>query len=406
MIIIMVYSFYFKSFSQTNLVPNCSFETYSICPGGGGSINYAIPWFQPNLAGGSSDFYHVCGCPIFGCPPNSAGFQFPRSGGGMIGINLFHDTLSTWKDWDREYIEVGLTDSLKPSKKYCVRYYTNKGNWSMWAIKNIQAVLTNDSLIYNDINYGYIAGVTPVMEANSIITDTLNWISVETIYTANGGERYLTIGNFSPGNTVNYQQVLPYSAVPNTLGYYLIDDVSVYEQPEVFAGNDTLLALGDSVQLGIAGRPDVFYSWQPSTGLNNPNIANPVAKPTTCITYTLTVTDTNQLACISVFTDVVKVDIQNCDTSATLTIPNVFSPNNDGINDEFKIKTKKITAFNCKIYDRWGILVAELTQPNETWNGHTTSGKEAKNGVYYYVIIATGEDGKKYDEKGYVQLVR
>ena len=278
--------------------------------------------------------------------------------------------------------------------------------WSSYAVKNIQAVLTKDSLLYNDPDYTYISGVTPIMEADSVITDTLNWTMLQTTYTALGGEKFLTIGNFSSGINTVYSYVWPFGGSPNTLGYYLIDDVSIYEQPEVFAGNDTLITLGDSVPLGTTGRPDVFYSWQPATGLNNPNIANPVAKSTTCITYTLTVTDTNQLACTSVFTDVVKVDIQNCDTSTALTIPNVFSPNNDGINDEFKIRTKKITTFSCKLYDRWGILIAEITKSNGTWNGRTTSGKEASEGVYYYVITATGEDGKKYDEKGYLQLIR
>ena len=130
------------------------------------------------------------------------------------------------------------------------------------------------------------------------------------------------------------------------------------------------------------------------------------AKPTTCITYTLTVTDTNQLACTSNFTDVVKIDIQNCDTAAAFTIPNIFTPNNDGLNDVFKIKYKNITTINCKIYNRWGLLVTELTKLNDAWDGRTTSGLQAVEGVYFYVLTATGNDGKGYNENGFVQLVR
>lgn len=404
--LVLLNLFYLNMNSQVNIIPNGSFEVVNPCPSlGPGEINKAIPWFQPNFPeglGGSSDIFNVCNNTI----PLFTTFQYPRTGNGYGGIYLFWEDTNTDRNNWREYIEVGLTDSLKKDKKYCIRFYTNKGNISSYAIKNIQAVLTTDSLLYNSPDYVYISGVSPIMEADSIITDTLNWIKVETTYTANGGEKFLTIGNFSSGANTIYKHVWPFNGIPNTLGYYLIDDVSIYEQPEVFAGNDTLLTLGDSVQLGIVGRSDIFYIWQPSTGLSNPNIANPIAKPKTCITYTLTVTDTNQLACTNRFTDVVKIDVINCDTSTTLTIPNVFSPNNDGINDEFKITSKKIKQLNCKIYNRWGILVGELTAPNAVWDGLTTSGEEATGGTYFYVLTALGEDGKEYEQKGYVQLVR
>ena len=298
----------FVSSAQTNLVPNGSFENYSTCPTiSGGQINYATPWFQPNGGGGgSSDFFHTCS----GHVPFFTTYQYPRTGNGFAGINLFHDTIApSFYDWDREYIEVGLTDSLRSGKKYCIRFFANKGNWSMWAIKNIQAVLTNDSLLYNDVNYSYITGVTPIMEADSVITDTLSWIPVQTTYTAHGGEKFITIGNFSPGNMVIHRLVLPHGSSPNTLGYYVIDDVSIYEQPDVNAGNDTLIPPGDSVRLGITGRPDIFYSWSPATGLNNPNIANPMATPSISTIYVLTVTDTNSLACTNVFKDTVNVQV-------------------------------------------------------------------------------------------------
>ena len=309
-IFIVLTSLCIHSFAQTNLVPNGSFETYSTCPSAG-QINYAIPWFQPNLGGGSSDCFNICNFstnPYLAIPFNVT-YQYPRTGNGYAGIQLLFDTTSYNIDKWREYIEVGLTDSLKSGKKYCVRFFANKGNWSIWAIKNIQAVLTNDSLLYNDPNYDYITGVTPIMEADSIITDTLNWIPIKTIYTAHGGEHFITIGDFSPGNMVIHKLVLPYSSSPNTGSYYVIDDVSIYEQPDVNAGNDTIIPPGDSVQLGSIGRPDIFYSWSPTAGLNNPNIANPMATPSISTIYVLTVTDTNSLACTNVFKDTVNVQV-------------------------------------------------------------------------------------------------
>lgn len=310
---VLVYLFYCTSFSQNNLVPNGSFEIYNTCPtiSGGGEIDKAIPWFQPNYpyagAGGSSDYFNFCS----GLTCNAI-FQCPKTGIGMAGIAFFFDSAYYNIDNWREYIEVGLTTSLIKGKRYCIRYYANKANnsgMSGFPIKQLQAVLTNDSLLYNSPNYSYIPSVTTIMEANSIISDTVNWIPIETTYTSKGGEKFLTIGDFSPGNLINYLVIGNPNAPNNTLGYYLIDDVSIYEQPEVNAGNDTLIPPGDSVQLGVTGRPDVFYNWQPTIGLSNPNVSNPMATPPEGTTYILTVTDTNALACTNVFKDTVIVQV-------------------------------------------------------------------------------------------------
>lgn len=101
----------------------------------------------------------------------------------------------------------------------------------------------------------------------------------------------------------------------------------------------------------------------------------------------------------------VKSPIITIGENSGLVIPNVFTPNNDGVNDAFRISTKNIATLNCKIYNRWGILVNELTKTNEVWDGRTTSGLLSTAGVYYYSLIAFGEDGKEYNEKGVVQLI-
>ena len=165
--LISIFGFVTCNLAQQNLVPNYSFENYSSCPSGTGGIYNLTSWFQPNQAGNSSDAYNVCynlTNPIMGVPFNPSEYQQPRTGDGYSGINFFHDTTSIWPDLGREYIEIGLNDTLRIGKKYCVRFYTVKGNWSMWAVKNIQAVFTNDSLFYNDANYGFISGQNIILE--------------------------------------------------------------------------------------------------------------------------------------------------------------------------------------------------------------------------------------------------
>lgn len=87
--------------------------------------------------------------------------------------------------------------------------------------------------------------------------------------------------------------------------------------------------------------------------------------------------------------------------SSEITIPNIFTPNGDGENDVFKVISKNIKTFDCKIYNRWGTQVAELKNASESWDG-----KNATAGVYYYIILAEGVDGKKYEEKGFVEVVK
>lgn len=69
-------------------------------------------------------------------------------------------------------------------------------------------------------------------------------------------------------------------------------------------------------------------------------------------------------------------------------IPNVFTPNGDGINDVFKINLsgESLANFNVSIYDRWGILVFASSSINNKWDGRTTSGLKVVSGTYFYVL--------------------
>lgn len=112
---------------------------------------------------------------------------------------------------------------------------------------------------------------------------------------------------------------------------------------------------------------------------------------------------------------VVKVTVSNaCSYSDSITVtvstssiqaPNVFTPNGDGNNDEFRVAYKSILTFHCWVYNRWGRLVYEWTDPMKGWDGNI-NGKEASPGPYYYVIKATGNDGQKYKLKGDINLLR
>jgi gliding motility-associated-like protein len=89
-------------------------------------------------------------------------------------------------------------------------------------------------------------------------------------------------------------------------------------------------------------------------------------------------------------------------------IPNVFSPNADGINDAFEIKISNTQSISWQIKNRWGNLVSEgskdldsETQKLQLWNG-----ENASDGVYFYTLTATDYNGKVYEKSGSVSLLR
>lgn len=80
-------------------------------------------------------------------------------------------------------------------------------------------------------------------------------------------------------------------------------------------------------------------------------------------------------------------------SESMLIVPNVFTPNGDGMNDEFRVVYRSIKEFHCWVYNRWGHKVYEWTDPSKGWDGNI-GGKPAAEGAYYYVIRALGTDAE------------
>ena len=377
------------------MVPNPSFETYTVCPDGAAfpnEISKAIPWNNPT--GCSPDYFNICGlADVFNIPVNFRGYQYARTGVAYSGIGVF---VSQTPDIS-EYIQIKLSDTLVVNKQYCVSFYASLADSSGYAVNKLGAYFSFNTFFSSGcslLNY-----IPQVVNSSQILNNKNDWTKISGTFISTGGEQYMTIGNFFSYPLCDTVFV---GNGPNDDSYYFIDDVSVFEITNADAGIDMTVCNEDSVQIGSTNYSEFTYSWQPTIGLSNPNSGITKAKPLQTTTYYLT-----QISPCSITTDSITVTV--CDSSSlpsSLQVPNIFTPNNDGINDEFRIKTKNIASVNCKIYNRWGILVGELTAPNEVWQGRTTSGMQASQGVYYYILTATGNDGKEYNEKGFVQLLR
>ncbi|MEJ2881827.1 gliding motility-associated C-terminal domain-containing protein [Pedobacter sp. GR22-6] len=154
-------------------------------------------------------------------------------------------------------------------------------------------------------------------------------------------------------------------------------NVVVLRKPTANAGSDKKILEGESVVLnGTSGGDGTVLSWSPAEGLSNPGILNPVASPKKDMTYTLSVSSV-----CGVVTDQVFVRVYQ-----TVKIPNVFSPNSDGLNDTWKIGA--IESYEqpiVRVMNRSGELVFESTGYDQDWDGKQ-GGKDLPVGVYYYVI--------------------
>ena len=134
---------------------------------------------------------------------------------------------------------------------------------------------------------------------------------------------------------------------------------------------------------------------------------NEITDTTFLITYagTYSVEMTNQCGGLTQYIEVTK---ENC--TCTPYIPNIFTPNADGRNDEFEIYANcEIQAFRMEIYDRWGSLLFATDDALDSWDG-TSNGREANPGVYVYRIEYTAADQNGNSntsvEHGSITLIR
>ncbi len=87
-------------------------------------------------------------------------------------------------------------------------------------------------------------------------------------------------------------------------------------------------------------------------------------------------------------------------------ISNIFTPNYDGSNDQFTFNSGNLTDIEVTIYDKGGRLIYKFTDPEQGWDGKLSSGENAPEGTYFYVIFATGSGNKKHQQGGTIQLIR
>lgn len=310
-----------RCFGQPNLVPNPGFENFSSCPLNPGEVIFATPWIGPINA--SSDYFNICS-PNLNPLANCFGFESPLSGYGFMGLYALISNGSNY----REYIQVKLTEALLPNIEYCVMFNVSLSDSSDYAINNLGCLLSMQS-INTPTDPPYLIHIVPQIINNgnfNPLTNKSGWTKIEGSFIAQGGEQYLTIGNFfnDSESDTDFVGGSNFSSCGYGASYYYIEDVS----------------------------------------LKLCNYSSPVIE-----------------------------------------IPNVFTPNNDGINDTYFIHSSNISSYSMNIYNRWGANLTSLTEQDSIWDG-TYNGKFVSEGVYFYTINYQDLLGETFSTSGIIQLVR
>ncbi len=213
-----------------NIVPNSAFTNYSTCPTSQNELYLAYPWYNPSVFPSTPDFWHTC----MNIVPNYPGVYYQNdhslSGGGFGGIGTF--LAFTTNPNSREYLQVELTDTLHSGSKYCVEFYASLVESSGIAISDL-GIYFSDTAMFQTINLPF--SVSPQIENpdTNFLNDKVNWMRIFAIYSAHGGEKFITLGNFRD-SVASHAILMDSNAFQNS--YYLIDDVSVINCDSLFIG--------------------------------------------------------------------------------------------------------------------------------------------------------------------------
>ena len=238
------------------------------------------------------------------------------------------------------------------------------------------------------------------------VTSAMVCSGTPTILTASGATSY----TWSTGSNTNIITVTPttnlttYTVTGSVNGCTnsVVSTVSVMATPTVTVKKDTLIVKGTSTPLSVVGS-GTSYTWSPSLGLSCTTCSNPIASPIVTTEYCVStmLSSCPTTSCITVSVEII------CYSNADYTTPNAFTPNEDGINDEFCLRgwNDCTTSFYIAVFDRWGEKVFSSEDPDFCWDGKYL-GLPLNTTVFIYYIKAEILKVGTITRKGNISLIR
>jgi OOP family OmpA-OmpF porin len=230
--------------AQQNLVVNGDFEEYSNCPIGFSNplqnpkeIEKCIGWKAPSY--GTSDYYNTCAVNTnVAIPHNAMGEQSPFLGNSYLGAFF---TSYNWGAGDDgyngimwwEYVQGQFVVPLEQGKVYKFSMKVSLAEGSDLMINEI-GVHFSETPITSPNTASLTLSPQVIFYDSNYFRDTVNWQHLETLYTASGGEQYITIGNFRDNvttDTLRRYNLAPIAGNPY-FTYFYIDDVVLTDASE------------------------------------------------------------------------------------------------------------------------------------------------------------------------------
>ncbi|MBE9491472.1 MAG: gliding motility-associated C-terminal domain-containing protein, partial [Bacteroidetes bacterium] len=237
-----------------NLVPNCSFENYSVCPFNHGQIKYCTEWYSPGE--GTTDYCNQCNTTDYSVPNNLWGSQIGTDGVGYAHIICYYPSQIGY----REYLQVKLACFLIPGETYNVSFMVSCSDRSHYAIDGMGLHFSADALEQPGNNIITLP-VDPHISNTPgfVLANKNNWRQISGQYIASGDEKYITIGNFIKNSNM---QIQAFTGGELNLASYYIDDIRVIPVTSMLnLGNDTILCPGETLVLDATLPCATAYYW-------------------------------------------------------------------------------------------------------------------------------------------------
>lgn len=340
---------------------------------------------------------------LTGCSESDT-IDIPQIGGPQIdSVVVIHETCRNANDGEATvYADGGVLPYT---------YYWNPGGQTTQQVSGL-APGNHEVTVYDSSGCSSSA-IIKVDPADSIMVSLLNhgdehcdqmdgFIEVLAL----GGAGYLSY-SWSNGDTTSFLDSLSSETYILTVTdengcsfifNYFIDHLPA-PQAAIIASYTTIMT-GDETTLEALVSPAGTYSylWIPETDLSCNSCSVTIANPVDTIVYTLIVTD--DFGC----TDSVKILI-NVLPCGSFFVPDIFSPNNDQLNDEWQVLGTCISSVKASVFNRWGELIFYSSDPSESWDG-TYKGLPVDAGSYAYMVEVVFNDGSRKEDSGNVKVIR
>jgi gliding motility-associated-like protein len=195
---------------------------------------------------------------------------------------------------------------------------------------------------------------------------------------------YNIVATNTCGNDTSGTITLEASAQP-VADFYTLED-HIYEEAEMHFIDKSIDASA--------------WMWQLADGSPATFIQNPVHTYADSGVYAVTLIVMDNLGCTDTITKNIVIH-----AIPPFFIPNVFTPNGDGIHDKLEIEYGRLTDIELSIFDRWGNKIFVSNKKDYLWDG-TQAGYDAQAGVYFYKVTANDAQGNPVHYEGNVTLVR